>query len=245
MGWDPRDATSTALATGSLRAFLELHIEQGPELDTSGTDIGLVTDIVGLGGGLVEFHGRSDHAGTTSMTRRLDPMPAAGSFLAQIPKIAGQASDAAVLTCGLIDVEPGGTNVVPELVRLHLDFRAPDRQVLVEVERWIAAAAADCAEQHGVESTYRRESITPPTPLDGTLRACLQRRTRARGLSTTTIPSGAGHDSQNMSRLTPTSMVFVPSTGGSHNPKEHCAWKAIENGANVLLDTVIEVACQV
>ncbi|MGD8151041.1 Zn-dependent hydrolase [Ornithinimicrobium sp. Y1694] len=242
MGWEPADATRTALREGELHGFVELHIEQGPTLDAAGTDIGVVTGIVGLGGGQAEFRGRSDHAGTTPMDLRLDPIPAAGAFLALLPEIARETSSTAVVTCGLIDVEPGGTNVVPNLARIHLDFRDPDPDVLVALEERLRAAIQEAGREHGIEATYIRESITQPVPLDESIRERISRSASTRGLSAEAIPSGAGHDSQNMARLAPTAMIFIPSTGGSHNPREHAEWDAIENGANILLDTLLDLA---
>src|SRR5699024_7520556 len=125
LGWDPRAAAEVRWTPEEVHAFLELHIEQGPVLEAAGVDIGVVTSIVGLAAGRVEFVGRQDHAGTTPMGQRVDPMPAAGAFLAGLADIAARGSATAVLTCGLLEVSPGGTNVVPERVRLHLDFRDP------------------------------------------------------------------------------------------------------------------------
>jgi len=243
MGWDPAEATGTARQAGDVHAFLELHIEQGPVLEAAGVDIGIVTSIVGLGGGQVTFTGRQDHAGTTPMRQRLDPMPAAGAFLAQLPAIAAAAGDAAVLTCGLIEAEPGGTNVVPHQVTAHLDFRDPHPQALASLEQGIIEAASAAAEAHGVQSRYTRHSITRPVPLDPVLQDELHLSAKAQGLSTTTLPSGAGHDSQNMAQIAPTAMVFIPSRHGrSHSPAEHSSWAAIENGANVLLDVLLGLA---
>lgn len=243
MGWDPAEATRTAHQSGDVHAFLELHIEQGPVLEAAGVDIGIVTSIVGLGGGLVTFTGRQDHAGTTPMSQRLDPMPAAGTFLAQLPAIAAAAGDAAVLTCGLIEAEPGGTNVVPHLATLHLDFRDPHPEGLESLEQGIIEAASAAAKAHGVQSRYTRHSITRPVPLDPVLQDELILSAKAQGLSTTTLPSGAGHDSQNMAQIAPTAMVFIPSRHGrSHSPAEHSSWAAIENGANVLLDVLLGLA---
>lgn len=243
MGWDPREATRTALSSDDVYAFLELHIEQGPVLETSGTDIGIVTSIVGLAGGLLDFTGSQDHAGTTPMDVRRDPMQAAGAFLARLGDTAGGASPDAVLTCGLLDIDPGGTNVVPGLVRLHLDFRDPDPDVLAHLEQLIVACADEVAAGYGVEATYRHLSTNAPVPLDERLRGLLRDAAHSRGLTYADIPSGAGHDAQNMAQLTPTAMVFIPSTAGkSHSPLEHSTWESIEHGANVLLDGVLRLA---
>ncbi|MCE0485463.1 M20 family metallo-hydrolase [Ornithinimicrobium sediminis] len=243
MDWDPRHATRTALSSHDVHAFVELHIEQGPVLEESHTDIGIVTSIVGLAGGQLDFVGSQDHAGTTPMRLRRDPMQAAGSFLGQLARIASGTSSTAVLTCGLMEIEPGGTNVVPRLARLHLDFRDPDPDVLSQLEQRIIDCASNAANQYGVEASFRRMSVTAPVPLDPHIRALLREVALGRNLSVTDIPSGAGHDAQNMARLTPTAMIFIPSAGGkSHSPQEHSSWQDIEHGANVLLDGVVRLA---
>lgn len=243
MGSEPHEATRTALTPGAVHAFLELHIEQGPVLEATNTDIGVVTAIVGLGGGLLEFIGRQDHAGTTPMTMRRDALGGAGALLAQLPEIAAGVSDRAVVTCGLLDVEPGGTNVVPVLARLHLDFREPELNGLLSLEQAILATATRIGNERELQVRYRRESITEPVPLDTGLQELIDKTAKRQGRSTRQIPSGAGHDSQNMAHLAPTAMIFIPSTEGrSHSPHEHSSWDDIETGANVLLEAVVEKA---
>ena len=242
-GWDYRLAAQTAVEAGSMHAFVELHIEQGPVLESTGTDIGVVTSIVGIGGGQLEFSGSQDHAGTTPMPMRCDALQGAGEFLAQLSATAQQVSGTAVLTCGIMDVHPGGSNVVPGRVRLQLDFRDQDRASLLELESSIVSAAERAARNHGLTVSYSRDSITAPVPLDAGIQQIIEDAAQRQGLSTMGIPSGAGHDSQNMARLAPTGMIFIPSTGGrSHTPAEHSSWEDIEKGVNVLLETVTALA---
>ncbi|WP_026874513.1 Zn-dependent hydrolase [Jiangella gansuensis] len=243
LGWDVAAAGRTAVPAGSVHAFVELHIEQGAVLETSSADIGVVTSIVGMGGGRLEFTGRADHAGTTPMAMRRDPLRGAGEFLAQLPDITASISETAVATCGIIGVEPGGANVVPALARLQLDFRDVRREAIEDLETALVAAASDAAGRHGLEVTHTRDSITDPAPLDSGLQDLIESVAAGRGHSTRLMPSGAGHDAQNMSRLAPTGMIFIPSTGGrSHSPAEHSSWADVEAGANVLLGTVIALA---
>ncbi|MBB5787034.1 Zn-dependent hydrolase [Jiangella mangrovi] len=245
LGWDVAAATRTTVPPGTVHAFVELHIEQGAVLESAGTDLGVVTSIVGMGGGALEFIGRADHAGTTPMRLRRDPLRGAGEFLAGLPAVTASISETAVATCGIIAVEPGGANVVPSLARLQLDFRDVRRSSIEALESALVDAARRAAAAHDLEVRYTRDSITDPAPLDPRIQDLIESVASAQGHSTRRMPSGAGHDSQNMSRIAPTGMIFIPSTGGrSHSPAEHSSWEDIERGANVLLRTIVALATE-
>jgi N-carbamoyl-L-amino-acid hydrolase len=241
--WTNGPATQTRVSPGVIHSFVELHIEQGPNLEQAGDDIGIVTSIVGLGGGTAEFLGRADHAGTTPMDQRWDALRAAASFMTELPRLAASVSPVAVATCGLIAVEPGAANVVPRLARLVVDFRDPDPARLRELSAAIGAAAARAGEACGAEAAWRPAPLVGPVPLDPGVQAAVAGAAGRLGLSSRAMPSGAGHDSQNLARIAPTGMIFVPSVAGrSHSPAEHTGWADVENGANVLLATLIELA---
>jgi len=243
MGFDAQAATRVKLSPGDVHAYVELHIEQGAVLESAGATIGVVTAIVGIGSGWLEFRGRQDHAGTTPMALRRDALRGAGDLVARLPEVARSVSADAVATCGIVHVEPGAANVVPALVRLSLDFRDPDRGRLLSLEDAVVAAAHAAAERHALEVTYTRESIIDPVPLDPTMQELVATAAAERGLPALHLPSGAGHDAQNIARLAPTGMIFVPSVGGrSHSPAEATRWEDVEAGANVLLATVHALA---
>lgn len=236
-------ATRTKIDPSSLSATVELHIEQGPTLERLGCQIGIVTDIVGLGGGLVTFRGRADHAGTTPMNMRKDALLAASAFVVAVPHLAERAGRRAVATCGRIEVEPGGANVVPETARVAVDFRDPDAMKLSELEAAIRATAISIGSQYGIDVQITFDERIPPTQLDPHVQEAIAESAASRGLSSMLLPSGAGHDSQNMAVLAPTGMIFVPSVGGrSHCPEELTSWPDVVNGANVLLDTLVRLA---
>jgi beta-ureidopropionase / N-carbamoyl-L-amino-acid hydrolase len=242
-GWDLDRATRTKVDPHTVHASVELHIEQGPHLERLGHQIGIVTAIVGLGGGTVTFRGRADHAGTTPMTMRKDALAAASAFIVRFPEIARSVSERAVLTAGIISVEPGGANVVPGRARLTVDFRDLERTNVDRLARTITAAARDVATERGLEVDVEFEPTIPPVHLDGRIQQIIGAAAAARGLVASALPSGAGHDSQNLATLAPTGMIFVPSVDGrSHCPEERTDWQDVENGANVLLDTVIALA---
>jgi N-carbamoyl-L-amino-acid hydrolase len=241
--WSTGSPTETRLPASTMHSFVELHIEQGPYLETTGVDIGVVTSIVGLSGGVVEFTGQADHAGTTPMTMRRDALRAAADFLTRLPALAASVSSTAVITCGLIKVEPGGANVVPRLAAVTLDFRDPDRDRLAELAGGIEETAHATAAAHSVSVIWRPDGLVDPVPLDESVRGTIRESADALGLSWIDMPSGAGHDSQNIAHLAPTGMIFVPSRDGrSHSPAEYTDPAAIERGANVLLATLLQLA---
>lgn len=243
MGWDPQAATRTAIPPGEVHAFVELHIEQGAVLETRDVHIGVVTGIVGLGGGELVFTGRADHAGTTPMPLRQDALRGAADLITQLPQVAASVSGTAVATCGILHVEPGAANVVPGGCRLHLDFRDPDRDRLLTLEEAIVTAAERAADRHRVRVSYHRRSITDPVPMDQRIQTLIESEAARLGLSTLRMSSGAGHDAQNMAKLAPTGMIFVPSVGGrSHSPAELTHWHDVHNGANLLLATAHSLA---
>jgi N-carbamoyl-L-amino-acid hydrolase len=245
MGWDPEAATRTAVPPGSVHAFLELHIEQGAVLEAQRIQIGVVTGIVGLGGGELVFTGRQDHAGTTPMKLRQDALRGAAELIGRLPEVTASVSEAAVATCGIIEAEPGAANVVPGVCRLQLDFRDPDRDRLLALEQAIVAAAEQAAQRHQLTVAFRRDSITDPVALDPRMQDLVESVATRLGLGTHRMPSGAGHDAQNLARLAPTGMIFVPSIQGrSHSPAELTAWDDIENGGNVLLAAVHALATE-
>jgi len=242
-GWDPGRLTATRVSPNAVYAFAELHIEQGPKLEAAGTQIGVVSSIVGLGGAVAEFRGRADHAGTTPMTARQDPMLAAADLIAGLPGIAASVGPAAVATCGRVDAHPGGANVVPDRVSVTLDFRDPDAANLAALSARISARAAEVARAHGVTSVWLPDEQIAPTSLDARMQAMIAEHATSLELSAVSMPSGAGHDAQNMATIAPAGMIFVPSAGGrSHCPEEHTDWADVTNGANVLLNILVELA---
>ncbi|HEU5417733.1 MAG TPA: M20/M25/M40 family metallo-hydrolase, partial [Streptosporangiaceae bacterium] len=132
---------------------------------------------------------------------------------------------------------------VPGLVRMLLDYRDPDAARLTRLDDQLVAAARQAAADHDVTLHWETEAHVAPVGLDPRVRSVIDARARGLGLSAVAIPSGAGHDAQNMAKLAPTGMIFVPSRDGrSHSPAEHTDWDDIENGANVLLGTLTELA---
>lgn len=243
-GGDPSAAGSSPLPSGSVHRFVELHIEQGPTLEATDTQIGVVNSIVGIRRGQVRFDGRPDHAGTTPMHLRRDAMRGAAALLDVVPELPARIGrPEAVITCGRLTVLPGAHNVVPTTAVVHLDYRDRSIEGIEALEEALIRAGHACGARHGLSVSCSGETITPPTDVDPGVADTIERESRRLGLSTRALPSGASHDTQNMAALAPTGMIFVPSRDGrSHSRLEDTAWEDIVNGADVLLNTLLELA---
>jgi hydantoinase/carbamoylase family amidase len=233
-----------SLHPASLRAYLELHVEQGGVLDASGEDIGVVQGIVCLRSFNAVFKGEANHAGTTPMEHRKDALLGAAELILSVPTTARRlGSGTTVGTCGTIRVSPGGRNVVPGEAEISFDVRDLDEGVVERVIESLRERALEIASSRGLEVLL--------TPVAGTLGAMMAPEIQdvieceaiRLGLSVRRMLSGAGHDAMVFGKKVPSGMIFVPSRGGkSHSPdewtsKEHCG-----NGAQVLLGTVLALA---
>jgi beta-ureidopropionase / N-carbamoyl-L-amino-acid hydrolase len=235
-------AANTAIDPEHVNAYVELHIEQGPVLESAGTNIGVVTSIVGIGGATVRYTGRADHAGTTPMPARHDALRAAGHFLVRLPDVAAEVSEQAVITCGLIDVTPGATNVVPATAEVQVDYRDISMARMLALGDGIVESAQAAAGECSVAVDVRFEDAVEPVLLDAGVQDTVEQAAAGLGYSTRRLPSGAGHDAQNMAKITRAGMIFVPSVDGrSHTKEEYTSPEDIERGANVLLETLIRL----
>ena len=201
--------------------FLELHVEQGPVLAERGVPLGVVTGIVGYARGELVIEGRAGHAGTAPMADRNDALVAAAAEILRI-RDAALAIEGAVATVGRIEVAPGGSNVIPDDVRLSLDVRAPDA---VRLDALIRAI--------GFEPTYRVE----PAELSAGARAALREAVEERGLEAVELASGAGHDAGILAAAgVDAGMLFVRSLNGgtSHSPDELSSPEDVELAVHVL-----------
>jgi hydantoinase/carbamoylase family amidase len=242
-GFDLEAAAHVAISPAEVHAYVELHIEQGPVLEAAGVEIGIVTSIVGIGGGTVRFTGRADHAGTTPMLARQDALRAAGQFLTRLPETAASVSEQAVITCGLIDVTPGATNVVPATAELQLDYRDIAMSRMHALAAAVTESARGAAQQCDVTAEVRFDATVEPVQLDGGIQDVVEQSAISLGYSTRRMPSGAAHDAQNMATITRAGMIFVPSVGGrSHTKEEYSRPEDVSRGANVLLETLTRLA---
>jgi beta-ureidopropionase / N-carbamoyl-L-amino-acid hydrolase len=242
IGGDPDRLASVRRKRGDIAAYLELHIEQGAFLDAERIDIGIVEGIVGISWWDVTIEGFANHAGTTPMDRRRDAMLAAARFIQAVNRVVTSVPGRQVGTVGRIQALPGAPNVIPGKVVLSLELRDLNGGKIAMLYERLRAEARQIADTSGTTFDFKETNVNAPAPTDPRVRAIIGESARALGLSTKRMPSGAGHDAQDMARLGPVGMIFVPSVGGiSHSPRELSRPHDITNGANVLLGAVMGV----
>jgi len=226
---------------GEVKAYLELHIEQGGSLESEGTDIGIVEGFVGIRWWDVAVTGFANHAGTTPMNARRDALLAASRLVIAVNRAATSLPGRQVATVGRIKAEPGAPNVIPGRVELSLELRDLAKPKLDRVFQEIRRRARLIGKETGTEIEFNEIDIgVEPTLTDPKLQGAIRLVAEALGLSYTLLPSGAAHDAQNMARIAPSALIFVPSVGGiSHSPQEYTKPRDVANGANLLLHTLI------
>ncbi len=241
LGGDTTRFAEVARKKGDIAAFLELHIEQGGILEKENLDIGIVEGIVGLAWWDVTFNGFANHAGTTPMNARQDALLAAARFIIAVNEVATSFDGAQVATVGRINAEPGAPNVIPGKVTTSLEIRDLSLAVMDKVFTAIEKKAAEISKAAGVAINFSPlDTTADPAIMDTSIQQEIEKSINSLGLSYKSMPSGAGHDAQDMALIAPTGMIFVPSKGGiSHSPKEFTSATDMANGANVLLQTIL------
>lgn len=239
-GLDIARFADAARAPGSVLAYMEAHIEQGPVLESEGLALGVVTGIVGQRRMAVRFAGTAGHAGTNAMSLRRDALTAAAEAVLAVEAIAGEGPPDLVATVGRLDVLPGATNVVPGRVDLTVDVRAGDDATRDTATTRIRDALDAIAARRGVALTVSETQDLPANPCDPALVDLLAGALVANGQEPRRLVSGAGHDAMVMAALAPTAMLFIRCTGGiSHNPAEDVIVGDVEKALQVML-TFIE-----
>ncbi len=243
VGGDPNRLELAVREPGSIAAFVELHIEQGGILDEENINIGIVEGIVGIRWWDVTIDGFANHAGTTPMNKRWDAMVTAAEVTLAINRIATDLPGRQVATVGKIRALPGAPNVIPGEVILSLEIRDLEAQKIQQVFDLIKAEAGRIADARFTPVRFAEIDVaSPPAPTDQQMRRIISAVADDLGLSSRLMPSGAGHDAQDMTHVTPTGMIFVPSAKGiSHSPKEFTSAVDMANGASVLLKTVLAI----
>ena len=242
LGGSPDRLEELRRRDGSVEAFLELHIEQGAVLDADEIDIGVVEGIVGIMRWTVIVDGSTNHAGTTPMDRRSDAMVGAARFIDLVHTTARRMPGRQVATVGRLEAEPGAPNVIPGRVTMTLEIRDLSMAGIERVFNEISGNSVRITEETGTRFSFQRFYTSRAAPTALWIREIIETSAQGLGLSTHRMPSGAGHDAQSIALFAPVGMIFVPSVAGvSHAPDEHTIPQDIVNGANVLLQTLLEL----
>ncbi|WP_033012653.1 hydantoinase/carbamoylase family amidase [Geobacillus kaustophilus] len=241
-GLDPDRLPQAARKPGTVKAYVELHIEQGRVLEETGLPVGIVTGIAGLIWVKFTIEGKAEHAGATPMSLRRDPMAAAAQIIAIIEEEARR-TGTTVGTVGQLHVYPGGINVIPERVEFVLDLRDLKADVRDQVWNAIAARAETIAKERNVRLTTERLQEMPPVLCSDEVKRAAEAACQKLGYPSFWLPSGAAHDSVQLAPICPIGMIFVRSQDGvSHSPAEWSTKEDCAAGAEVLYHTVWQLA---
>lgn len=243
IGGNPNAIPTSIRKKGDIKAFLELHIEQGGILEKENVQIGVVEGIVGIVHWEVTVEGFANHAGSTPMNMRQDALLAASQFIIAVNEVINSVSGSQVGTVGKLAVQPGAYNVIPGKVSLGLEIRDLSAEKIETLFNEIETRATKISASSKTTFTFTRQpNPSKPALTDKLLQQTINTTAKALGFTTKFMQSGAGHDSQHMAEIAPVAMIFVPSVGGiSHSPKEFTKTIDMANGANVLLQTILSL----
>ena len=242
IGGDPDRVASVVRKKGDVTAYLELHIEQGGVLYNEKIDIGVVEGIVGVFWWEVTVDGFANHAGTTPMNQRRDALLAAAKYIDAVNRIVTSIPGRQVGTVGKIQAFPGAFNVVPGRVLTSLGLRDLDAAKVQMMFERIQAEVRQIETATGTKFEFKQVTSSKPALTDPAIQKAIDETAKQLALTTKLMPSGAGHDAQEMADICPVGMIFVPSRDGiSHSPREFSKPEDITNGANVLLHSLLKL----
>lgn len=237
-GGDPTGIAAVARDPKAYRAYLEVHIEQGPLLEAENLPVGIVSAINGITRARAHVVGEAGHAGTVPMDMRRDALNAVAEMIGRIERIGARRADT-VATVGVAQVQPGAINVIPARVDFTLDMRSPDDGVRHAMVKDIVVECEAIAARRWVRFAIEFFMDSPATPMDANLIEAFEQSVRAAGIRPFRLASGAGHDAVAMAALCPSAMLFVRCKGGiSHNPAESIAVEDADVAARILIDTL-------
>ncbi|MHC1762065.1 MAG: Zn-dependent hydrolase [Negativicutes bacterium] len=244
IGLDPSNALQRVICDPSkIACFVELHIEQGEELDLAQKACALVTDIIWIDRHWVAINGHANHAGATRMDRRQDALVAAAALITEINRQALASKGQYVATMGTLEVTPGATNVIPGKVVLSIETRGAKPETMEESRKGILRAIAGIDKEFGVQVEILKHIYAPPVSLEGSVLQELRVSAREMGVQFIEMPSWAGHDAKIMAPFVPTGMIFVPSIAGiSHSSVEATNWLHATEGLKILNQALKKLA---
>jgi len=242
-GFNPADIAAARRKPGSVKAFLELHIEQGPILEAEGLEVGIVQKIVGIHDMKIKINGRQGHAGTIPMHLRADALNGAAKVIAKIAELAIEEGEGTVATVGWLSVKPGGFNIIPGEVEFSVDIRSGKHQHVDNVSRRIGEALQEITAGTGLTAELSSLMNVPPVRMAESIVARQLAICERLGLKYRLMQSGAGLDAMGMAGIPDVGLVFVPSLDGrSHCPEEWTDYEQLQKGVEVYLHTVLDLA---
>mgnify|MGYP003642562608 CR=1 FL=1 len=243
-GLDYRQALHAHRAPESIKAFIELHIEQGPVLENENITIGVVEGISGVFKWLIKLIGKADHAGTAPMNMRSDAFMGVADFAHEIQRIIDEnGTDKSRLTIGHVELKPGYAHTIPGEADFTLVGRDMSEETMKELALTCRKTLSAIAHRHRLRFEYEQMSWLAPRACSTDIMHIIEKYAKSLEYSYQYMPSGAGHDAQFFTEITPSGMIFIPSIGGiSHAPDEWSHWIDVEKGCNVLLNTVVDLA---
>ncbi|MGD8536123.1 MAG: Zn-dependent hydrolase [Candidatus Aminicenantes bacterium] len=226
-----------------IEAFIELHIEQGPVLETENKTIGIVDSIAGKHYRWCSFVGKASHAGTTPLELRKDAFLGLADFALKGTQHVATEHYGSMVTIGRVSVMPGAFSIVPGKVDFSFEFRSQSKKTLEDLEKHLFSLAADIASTRGLEFGSKLVDHTDPVSIPSRIQEIMKEECENLGYSSMILSSGAGHDAMILANIAEPGMVFIPCVDGiSHSPQEMIKWEDLEKGANLLLQVLIRLA---
>lgn len=242
IGGNPEKLEAAKISKGDLAAYLELHVEQGGILEKNRKTIGVVEGIVGIRRWNVAFQGFANHAGTTPMKMRKDALLAAARFIDVVYKTVTTISGRQVATVGQIEAKPGAPNVIPGEVKLTVETRDLETKKIDKITEKLFSEADRISRETQTTVKFEKTYDTPPVLANADLKNAIRESAKELKLTVMDLPSGAGHDAQELEKISAMGMIFIPSMGGiSHSPEEFTKEEDLEAGANVFLKALERV----
>lgn len=240
-GFDPKKIEDSKRASEDIKAFIELHIEQGPVLENNNKDFGIIDYVVGINHLDIIIQGRSDHAGTTPMDMRADAMSVASKVISKIDQYAISEDNGTVATVGSLEIKPGATNIVPSQVKFTLDLRSKEYKSIENVKEKIQKELNDLIKKNK-DITFEIKTMLDiePVEMSQEINQYFKKSAESENYAYEMMTSGAGHDAMIMGSLTDVGLIFVPSKNGrSHCPEEWTDYEDLQKGIEVIYQTVL------
>ncbi|WP_226037854.1 Zn-dependent hydrolase [Aquibacillus saliphilus] len=241
-GYSPNKLETVKVEPESIKCFLEVHIEQGKILESNSVAVGSVTGIVGVRWLRVKLQGEAGHAGTTPMPLRRDPLAAAAEMITVVENLA-KVQEGTVATVGQLSVNPGGVNIIPSDVEFTIDLRDLSDELLEQLLVGISSGVDSICSKRGITYTIEELHKLSGVSCSNEIKEEINTSIEKQGLEVIELPSGAGHDAMVMATFTETGMIFLRTKDGiSHRPEEWADKEDVSMGAQVLYDTVLNLA---